>query len=207
MVKNESYFQILEPATGAQAYRLDPSDSGRRGLLIRSDGSNPALLQDEIITAWSRLSGTEPSYTHIDDVIESSFSMETRVTKLLGVAALFTIVLSTIGMCGLVSSVLVSQSKFIAIRTVFGANSWSVMTLYCMRFSMPIFIAILVGCPAAVFLALEWIERFPYQLGKTTVSLIGLGAAALSMLLSWAVICILSMLILRRKPSELLRTE
>ena len=208
VVKSNLYHHLKEQAGMPEVYRLDRSGNTTGRILVRHDGSNEAFLRQEIDAAWMNITGFHPSYyADIDDTVAGVYASEAKTTRLLGIVTVFTIVLSCIGMYGLVSSTLHSQSRFIAIRSVFGAGKGRLMALYCMRFSKPILIAALLSCPAGMVFAFRWVEQFPSQLGKAWVTLIAFGATAFILLLAWGVVCLLTATVLRRRPSRVLRYE
>jgi putative ABC transport system permease protein len=208
VAENSAYFQLKRPAETPQLYRLNTVTSPVTRILIRHDGRNEAATRQAIQATWRESTGSSPLYySYVDDVVEDSYAAETTTSRLLLVAAFFTVVLSCLGMYALVSTTLNAQSKSIAIRSVFGAVVSHIMALYCVRFSKPVLVAMLLGCPAAIWIVLRWIQQFPYQLDKTWIALIACGAAVFILLLAWSVVCVLTARVMHRKPSRVLRYE
>lgn len=203
VVMDSAYYHL---AGGARpdGYILSPA----RSLLVRYDSRSEDILQQEIADVWLERTGALPvSYLFIDDMVRATFAVEVRIMLFLILAAVFTIVLASVGLYGLVSATLSAQSKFIAVRSVFGASIGHIMTLYCFRFSKPILFAIFVGSPAALVFIFRWIEQFPFQLGKPWLILLSLTAAITILLLSWGVVCLSTAIVMHRKPARVLRYE
>lgn len=208
VAENSAYFQLKRPAETPQSYQLNTVSSPVTRILIRHDGRNEAATRQAIEAAWKETTGLSPLYySYVDDIVEDSYAAESTTSRLLLVAAFFTVVLSCLGMYALVSTTLNAQSKSIAVRSVFGAVVSHIMALYCARFSKPVLAAMLLGCPAAIWIVLRWIQQFPYQLDKGWIALIACGAAVFVLLLACSVVCVLTARVMHRKPSRVLRYE
>jgi putative ABC transport system permease protein len=65
----------------------------------------------------------------------------------------------------------------------------------------------LLAWPFAIYFVLQWIERFPYQLEKTWLLPLCLGAAVVVLLISLFTVSIITVRAASAKPVQALRYE
>ncbi|HHX36687.1 MAG TPA: hypothetical protein GX717_01740 [Clostridiaceae bacterium] len=208
VVADNLYFNLKGQKGMLEAYRLNAHANVTRSTLIRHEGSNDAMSRHEVEAAWTSSTGSPPeTIIHVGDRVKDVYASFSKTILLMGVAAVFTIILSAIGLYGLVSITLSAQAKSIAVRTVHGASTTQVMIFYCVRFSKPVLFAIATASPIAVWLASRWVTQFSYQLKMHLLVLISVSSALIILVLACALICLLTNVVVHRRPALVLRDE
>lgn len=115
-------------------------------------------------------------YTEIDDyriefmdeTVARFYTREQKVSKLLNWATGLSILISCLGLLGLVIYTTNRRVKEIGVRKVLGATLLQINTLLCKEFLILVIIAFLIAAPLAWYGIYNWLEDFSY---RTTISL------------------------------------
>src|SRR6266536_2197321 len=102
-------------------------------------------------------------YKFADKEYEKKFGDEMRISKLSTFFALLAIMISCLGLFGLVSFVAEQRTKEIGIRKVLGANVSGVVALLSKDFLKLVTIAIVIASPLAWFIMNKWLQDFTYR--------------------------------------------
>ncbi len=145
------------------------------------------------------------SYRFLDDEFAKLYNGEEQLKRQLGLFSLVAIIISIMGMWGVLLFVVRQRVKEIGIRKVNGAKVVEILAMLNKDFMKWVVIAFVVVCPVAYYAMHKWLENFAY---KTTLSwwifalagLLALGIALLTV--SWQ-----SWKAATRNPVEALRYE
>jgi putative ABC transport system permease protein len=141
----------------------------------------------------------------LTEQINKFYTREQNQAKLISSFSLLAIVLSVMGLLGMVMNTVSRQRKEIGIRKVNGAKVSEILSMLNKDFIKWVAIAFVVACPIAYYAMNKWLENFAY---KTSLSwwifalagLLALGIALLTV--SWQ-----SWRAATRNPVEALRYE
>jgi putative ABC transport system permease protein len=187
----------------------------------------PAYLQQELPKNWLALKYKEgdfdqirqfvedkqtelspynvPEVYRLSDLVQNQYEGARRSMQLFGIFALLAIVLSCIGLLGIVVEVCQSRVKEIGVRKVNGASVWEVMVLVNQAFFKSLLAAYVIAIPVAWLFMRHWMDGFAYRasLGWWIFALAGLIVFAIaSFTVSWK-----SWKAATRNPVESLRNE
>lgn len=109
----------------------------------------------------------EFSYEFIEDRIKKFYEKEQATAWLLNWATGLTILISCLGLLGLVLYTISSRTKEVGIRKVLGASIAQLTTLLMKDFIKLIILALIIASPLAWWAAHTWLDRFAY---KTPIS-------------------------------------
>jgi len=125
--------------------------------------------------------------------------------KVLGVFSVLAVAVSCLGLFGLASFMTERRRREIGIRKVLGARSDEIVVLLGKEFLRWVFLANLVGWPAAFFVTRRWLDGFAYRVG------IGLWPFALSgaavLVIAAATLAYRTLRAARANPADSLRYE
>lgn len=143
--------------------------------------------------------------TFVDDTIQKFYTQERKTATLLNWATGLSILISCLGLFGLVIHTTERRTKEIGIRKVLGASLIQLNVLLTSEFLVLVGIAFLVAAPIAYYGIHYWLEGFAY---KTTVSwwvflLSGLAMVVIAMV----IMGIKTMAAANSNPVESLKTE
>ncbi len=102
-------------------------------------------------------------YTFLDQTIKSFYDRETKLSKLLTWSASIAILISCLGLLGLVIFTANQKTKEIGIRKVLGATVLQIITLLSKDFLLLLGIAFVIAVPVAWYFMNKWLEDFAYH--------------------------------------------
>jgi len=175
-------------------------------LALKFRGNNIAQIAQFINDKQIELSPNSiPQSQFLPDVLQSQYGNEERTMQIFGIFAILAILLSCIGLLGVVMKVCQSRIKEVGIRKVNGAKIWEIIVLLNNNFIKSIVIAFLLAIPIAYYAMHKWLETFAYRTGLSwwifiMAGLLAVGIALLTV--SWQ-----SWKAATRNPVEALRYE
>jgi putative ABC transport system permease protein len=92
------------------------------------------------------------------------FNNEKRTSKLAGLFAMLTIIISCLGLFGLTSYMAEARIKEIGIRKVLGASVAGITSLLSKEFMKLVLIAFVVAAPLAFWFMYKWLQDYPYRI-------------------------------------------
>jgi ABC-type antimicrobial peptide transport system permease subunit len=106
--------------------------------------------------------------TFFDESIQRFYSRELKISKLLNWATGLSILISCLGLLGLVIYTTERRVKEIGVRKVLGASLLQINTLLCKEFIVLVVIAFVIAAPIAWYGINNWLQDFVY---KATISI------------------------------------
>jgi putative ABC transport system permease protein len=104
------------------------------------------------------------SYQFVDEEYKNLYSNELIIAKLSLLFASLAILISCLGLLGLVTFSAEQRTKEIGIRKVLGASMGSIIGLFSKDFLKLIFIAFLIAAPLAWYAMNHWLLDFAYKI-------------------------------------------
>lgn len=104
------------------------------------------------------------SYEFMDNINAQSYESEARWRKIIGLASVVFILVSCIGLLGLVMLSIEHRTKEIGIRRVFGAAMTAIVVLITRQFVVLVALAFVIALPAAHYVTNMWLQEFPYRI-------------------------------------------
>ena len=111
---------------------------------------------------------TDPFYRFVDDLFNEQYQKEERLSTMIKVFAFIAILISCLGLIGMVGFIIETKTKEIGVRKVLGASSKSIWMIISNRFLILVVIAFLIGLPLAYWFMDDWLQNFEY---RTSVSM------------------------------------
>ncbi len=129
---------------------------------------DPHHLRDVLAAAPAVWNSTYPeylySYSFLDDRIAEFYVIDTILLKLVEVFAGIAILISCLGLYGLVSFMAVRRTKEIGVRKVLGASIGQITWLFGKEFLRLIAIAFLIAAPIAWMATDNYLKEFKYKI-------------------------------------------
>jgi len=160
----------------------------------------------QIETIWKDIyPDSDFEYSFMEDTIAKFYAQERKISVLLQWATGLAILISCLGLLGLVMYTTQRRVKEIGIRKVLGASLAQLNLLLCKEFLMVIGVAFLIAIPIAYWGMHNWLENFAF---KTDMSWWIFVASGLAMLLiALLIISIRTIAAARENPVKSLRAE
>lgn len=175
-------------------------------LAIRTQPGKARQLIESAKAKWKGLNNNVPfEYFFLDNSVDAQYKTEERLSKLVSLFSLISIIIACFGLLGLVSFAAVRRQKEIGIRKVNGARISEILTMLNQDFVKWVAVAFAIATPVAWFAMHKWLENFAYKtnLSWWIFALAGLLALGIALLtVSWQ-----SWKAATRNPVEALRYE
>lgn len=118
----------------------------------------------EIKTVWSKFYPVEDfKYSFYDDTVRKMLETETRMSKLINLASIITILISCLGLFGLSTFQAHQKAKEIGIRKVLGATVASILFTLSRGFILLVVIAFIIAVPIVYYFSDKWLQNYPYK--------------------------------------------
>ncbi|WP_117883521.1 ABC transporter permease [Aureibaculum luteum] len=160
----------------------------------------------QIESAWKSIyPDSEFKLTFMDETIKRFYKQEQKTSVLLNWATGLSILISCLGLLGLVIHTTQRRTKEIGIRKVLGASLTQLNFLLCKEFILLVIIAFAIAAPVAWYGLHNWLEGFTY---KTSMSWwVFLISGFIMILVAILIMSIKTLSAANSNPVESLKTE
>ncbi len=123
-------------------------------------GANPAAAIDHIRKTATALSPVEFDIRFVDSTIDARYQKESRMAQLITLFSVLAIVISLVGVFGLVLFETQYRRKEIGIRRVNGATVQEILAMFNRKFLLIVAIGFCVAAPLSWYATNEWLTGF-----------------------------------------------
>ncbi len=205
-VIKDIHTSTLKEPIGPMVYRFGDHNNFPGFLTFRVTPEQRGETIDFLESEWEKMFPELPfSYFDVREKYFESYREEKRLSRIIGSFTLIAILLSLLGLFGLVSFLAEKRSKEIGIRKVNGAKSRDVLLMMNRSFLKWIGIAFLLACPVAWYAVRAWLQDFAFRTGINPM--IFLAAGLLTILTAMITVSWQSWKAANRNPAESLRYE
>jgi len=153
-LKNEMHPVIL-------AYRPDFLN----GLSMKLEGKQLHEVKADLASTFKEFFPNEFfDYFLLEDELSKSYRLESLLYNIVVVFTFLALVISIMGLYGLVSFMTARYAKMIGIRKVFGASTSAIITIFLKEYMWMLLIAFVIASPIAYLVGREFIAEFAYQI-------------------------------------------
>ncbi len=175
----KSLHERIEPSVLFELPELE------QNLAIKLPETKTSQLTAEIEKAYLQIFPDKVfSFRFVDEQIDRLYKQETLQQRLIVIAATIAVLISTLGILGLISLITLQRTKEIGIRKVLGASLANLVVLLSGDFFKLISIAFIIAGPVAYYFMQKWLQDFAYriQIQWWMFALAGLTAVAVALL-------------------------
>ena len=173
---------------------------------IRLKSNNPGRSLRAVEAIWNRY---YPEFafnsSFMDEDIEKFYRQEQRLSLTYNIATILAILISCLGLYGLVSFMALQKTREVGIRKVLGASVADIVYLFSKEFTVLVGIAFLIAAPVGYIVMHHWLQDFVYRVS------IGAGVFLVTLLVSlglaWATVGYKSIGAALANPADSLKTE
>jgi putative ABC transport system permease protein len=149
-------------------------------ILVRTGPGKLSTVLSQVSKEWSAVAPMRPfSYSFLDEEYDAMYRTEQRLGTLMSFFCSMAILITCVGLLGLMAFIVANRKKEIGIRKVLGASIFNITTMLSKDFLKLVMIAILIAMPLTWYLMHKWLEDFAY---RTTISWWIFAIAAISAL-------------------------
>ena len=153
----------LKTAVAPMIVSLNDGYEGQLAVRIRA-GAVPNVIQ-QLNGLWRQQFPDQPlSYEFLDDVFNQTYRTEARTGQVFGLFAALAVLISCLGLFGLVTFTAEQRTKEIGVRKVLGASVTSIVALLSKDFLRLVLIAIVIASPIAWYAMNRWLQDFAYKI-------------------------------------------
>jgi len=125
----------------------------------------PATIRN-VETAWKASFPELPfQYTFLDQDFDSQYAADQKRGKIFTAFSLLTILITCLGLLGLIAFTTEQRQKEISIRKILGAGMAQIVPLMTKNFVLLVGISCLIAFPVAYLFMSKWLKIFPYNTG------------------------------------------
>ena len=133
-------------------------------LYVRANNRNMPKAVAAVEKIWTRYNAGSPfSYAFVDDTYNKHYVSDQRTSRLYSLFTGIAIVISCLGLLGLITYTAQLKVKEIGIRKVLGATVPNIVVLLSKNFMVLITIAIVIAIPTSWWVMNKWLAGFAYK--------------------------------------------
>lgn len=154
-----SLHQLVEPLCISYLYEYYFTD-----LSIKLDMSKTTEVLAQTEQAWKASMPAQPySWHFLDDHLEQLYRSDRQAGALMISFSVIALIISCLGLIGVVAFIIERRTKEVSIRKVMGATVERIVLLLSKDFLQLVFISICIALPIAWWAIQEWIKDFAYH--------------------------------------------
>ncbi len=119
---------------------------------------------DKIQQSWKKFTDFPMIYLSMERQINRLYQAENQLSSIISIFTFLAIIVTSLGIIGLSGFLAQMKTKEIGIRKVLGATIQHILILLSSKFSMLVFLALIIASPTAFWLTTTWLENFSYQI-------------------------------------------
>ncbi len=139
------------------------SDRGRRLFVKIRPGAES--VTGEIHNRLSELMGRPVTFSNVEESRDQLYRGESQILAAVLFFTVLCIILSGMGLIGMVGHSTVARTREIAVRKVFGADSRTIMISQYMDIFKMFLPGIFIGCALAWYIMKRWMEGYAHRIG------------------------------------------
>jgi len=163
-VLEDFHAESLHHPIGAYAFHDRPTESRNLMLVKMNTGNLPETMKQIQSAFHTSLPQSAFEYTFLDEHLDAMYRSEQRTANVVFVFSLLSVLISCLGLFGLVAFAAEQRRKEIGIRRVLGASVSSITTLLAGDFMKLVLVAIALAVPLAWWGVQNWLEDFAYHI-------------------------------------------
>jgi putative ABC transport system permease protein len=181
----------------------NPRSAGLQVKLNPADINNTLAKIESIWKKWNPNTAFE--YTFLDQAFNSQFEADQKRAKIFTSFSILTVLISCLGLLGLVAFTTQQRQKEISIRKVVGASVFNIIPLIIKNFIFLVGIACLIAFPIAYYFMHKWLQTFPYRTDlKASIFIV---SAVIVLFITFATVSFHAIKAAITNPIKSLRTE
>ena len=134
-------------------------------VIAKTESANLEYVIAQAEEAWKNLNPNTPfAYSFIDEEVAKLFKEERHLSKISSLFSFIAILISGLGLFGLVSFTAEQKKKEIGIRKVLGATIQTVIKLMTKDYIILVGVAFIIASPLAYYFMNAWLSDFHYRI-------------------------------------------
>ena len=137
---------------------------------VKLDAADITKSMAGIERSWKSIFPELPfQYTFLDQDFDSQYAADQKRGKIFTSFSVLTVLITCLGLLGLIAFTTQQRQKEISIRKIMGAGLAEIVPLITRNFVLLVGIACLIAFPIAYLFMDKWLKIFPYNTGLTVL--------------------------------------
>lgn len=163
VVKDYHFANLKEVIKPLMLHTSNTSKFGN--ILVKIDPKNIDKTIAQLKTSWQKVRPEKSfEFSFLDEDIQNQYIAEERWSKVISGATLLAILISCLGLFGLIALTLAERTKEIGVRKILGASALNITWLVSRQFVVLLLIASIIAIPVAIYGMQNWLKNFAYQI-------------------------------------------
>ena len=159
--------------------------SGYFSLVVQIDIRNTAAAIGHIAAIMKKYDPDRPlEYSFLDEILRRMYNGERRNARLISIFGIISVVISCLGLFGLISFMAEQRTKEIGVRKVLGASVIRIIRMMSTEFALLVIIAVVVAVPLGYAIASRWLAEFAYRINLSWWIFAGAGLIVFALTLA-----------------------
>lgn len=181
-------------------------DWGQNRITVRVDMQNLPGVLTHMEKVWKTFHPGRPfEFSFMDDAIGQLYRAEQKQSQMLAMSSGLAIVITCLGLLGLIAYTAEVRTKEIGVRKVLGATEMSIVSLLAKEFLVLVALASVLAWPVAFYTMNGWLENFAYRIDLSPVYFIA--STGVALVITLITIAYQALKAARANPVEALRYE
>jgi len=156
--------ESIRSAVAPLIYYSSPKRGYVMHVALQADPASWNKAIQKMTAAWKSIyPEIDFDYTFLDKTVESFYKEDRQLSILLTCSAGIAILISCLGMLGLVIFMTNKRVKEIGVRKVLGASVKQIITLLAVDFAKLLILAFIIAVPIAWWQTHQWLQNFAYH--------------------------------------------
>lgn len=180
-------------------------DWGYDEMSVKIDGNNVEKALADIRETWGKTVSFPFNYTFLDEHFNNLYRSDEQMSAVVTIMASLAIILSCMGLFGLVTITTTTRIKEIGIRKTLGATEFQIGALLLRSFMVLILASFVLSSPVTYWMLSGWLESFAYRV--TISPLLFLAGGLVALVIALLTISYRTIKSARANPVDALRYE
>ncbi|MDR0605327.1 MAG: ABC transporter permease, partial [Bacteroidales bacterium] len=132
-------------------------------MFVKINGQNAQNTVKYINETWTKFSKEPTDIVFLEKWLDDLYIQENNLSKLISIFGLITIIVTVMGVYGLILFNAKSKRKTIALHKVHGATIMEVILMLNRGFLIQFAVAYIIAVPVAYYAVNRWLENFAYK--------------------------------------------
>ena len=161
VVRDFNFTNLTTPVS-AMVLELNPDQFNT--LSIKFENANISQTIDKLELEWNRMFPEKTfEYTFLDEQLNQQYENYVNFGSIIQTFTVIAVLISCLGVYGLVLFVVQRKVKEIGVRKVLGASMLSILSLIYADFAWLLLLGFLFAVPLSYYLIVQWLENFTYH--------------------------------------------
>ena len=203
-VTEDFHFESLHQTIKPMFFFLNPERTNIIMIRLKADRLNQTI--EEIQKYYGIFTDHMPlAFRFLDEKFQEQYEAEKKVALLSRYFAGLAILISCMGLYGLVMFAAERKTKEIGIRKILGSSNWGIIYYLTYGFTKMVLIAVALALPVSYWISKDWLNNFAYRIDLEWWIFAGSGVIAV--LITWLTIGVQATKAAHADPVKCLRAE